>query len=68
MCKTIGQDVSKAIQVMLQGGAVSPLLLRFGFQSTDGRLKSLHVLPQGCILLLVLGGRFPKLPQLRFSY
>lgn len=55
MGKTVGQHIAQAVEVMLECGTVSSLLLRFRFQSTDGRLKSLDVLPQGAVLLLVLG-------------
>ena len=67
MGKTVGQHIAQAVEVVLERGTVSSLLFRFGFQSTDGGLKSLDVLPQGAVLLLVLRRCFPQLPQLCFS-
>ena len=68
MGERIGEDVAEAVEVVLQGGAVPPLLLRFGFEATDGGLQRLDVFPQRRVLLLVLRRRFPQLPQLRFAH
>ena len=38
MCKRVGEDIAEAVEVVLQRGAVPPLLLRFGFEATDGSL------------------------------
>jgi len=65
MCETVGEDVAETVEVVLEGGAVPALLFRLGFEATDGRLQRLDVLPQRRVLLLVLGGRFPQLSQLR---
>lgn len=68
MGKTVCQNVAQAVQVVLEGGAVPPLLFRLGFESIHGRLERLDVLPEGAVLLLVLGGRLAQLPQLRLPY
>ena len=67
MCERVGEDVAETVEVMLQGGAVPPLLLSFGFEAADCGLQRFDVLPQRSVLLLVLRRRFPQLPQLRFA-